>query len=62
MPINWRKYHMSVCFEASEDFFVSERKAYKTMQHLNCVSLDKFIRFYKCANQEFKPETLWCHI
>lgn len=49
---------MSLCFEASEDLFVSEKKAYKTMRHLNCASLDKFIRLCKCANQEFKPETL----
>jgi hypothetical protein len=34
---------MSICFEASKDFFVSEKKAYKIMQHLNCFILDKFI-------------------
>jgi len=49
---------MSICFEASEDFFVSENKACKTMQHLNCISLDRFIQFNKFANQELKPETL----
>jgi hypothetical protein len=56
MPTNWRKYRVSIRFEASEAFFVSEEKAYKTMQHF-CVSLDEFIKLYKCANQELKPET-----
>jgi hypothetical protein len=49
---------MSLCFEASEDFLVSKNKACKTMQHLNCVSLDKFIYLYTCMNQDVKPETL----